>query len=103
LAHLHRGRYPVGTEAIKGINRRPLDIDADKAVDDVLSTFSYVRVSETAMPKLRFCVVALTVIFAGLVAGMIPASLVTMAQWEPQSCWHPGLERNIGIAEQACQ
>ena len=53
------------------------------------------------MPKLW--IAALAVIFAGLVAGMIPASLVTTAQWEPQSCWRPGLERNIGIAEQACE
>jgi hypothetical protein len=54
------------------------------------------------MPKLRFWIAALTIIFAGLVADMIPASLVTTAQWEPQSCWHQGLTRNIDIAEQGC-
>ncbi len=73
-----------------------------KLFDDVLPAFGYTRITEAAMPKLRFWIAALTVIFAGLVAGMIAASLVTTARWEPQSCWHPGLARNIGIAEQGC-
>jgi hypothetical protein len=57
------------------------------------------------MPKRYFWIAALALAAAGLFVGvmLLPASWVTTAQWEPQSCWHPGLERNIGIAEQACE
>jgi len=72
--------------------------------DDVLPAFGYNRVQEAAMPKLRFWITALAVIFAGLIVGVmsLPASWVSTAQWGPQSCWRPGLARNIGIAEQGC-
>ena len=46
------------------------------------------------MPKLW--IAALTAIAAGLLVGG------STARWEPQSCWRPGLARNIGIAEQGC-
>jgi hypothetical protein len=46
------------------------------------------------MRKRCFLIAALAVIAVGLLAGVIS---------RPAACWHPGLARNIGIAEQACE
>jgi hypothetical protein len=42
---------------------------------------------------MKLLIAALAATFAGLLVGMVS---------RPAACWHPGVERNIGIAEQAC-
>jgi hypothetical protein len=63
------------------------------------------------MPKHRFVITALAALLAGYLGGAIsrpvplaaePSMPSKLPQVSPDLCWHPGLERNIGIAEMPC-
>jgi hypothetical protein len=57
---------------------------------------------EAAMLKRRFLIAAAAVLAAGFVAGLATQAVVAALRAAPPLCWHPGVSRNIGIAEMPC-
>jgi hypothetical protein len=55
-----------------------------------------------AMPKRRFWFAAAAVLMAGWLAGQATQAMMAAMRPAPDLCWHPGMTRNIGIAEQPC-
>jgi hypothetical protein len=58
------------------------------------------------MPKRRFYIIALSVFTVGWFVGAIsrpaPPVATSLAAVDLSTCWHPGVSRNIGIAETPC-
>ncbi len=54
------------------------------------------------MRKRRFLIAAAVIAAAGLFAGLATHAVVAALRAPPPDCWHPGLSRNIGIAEMPC-
>jgi hypothetical protein len=55
------------------------------------------------MLKRHFLIAAAAVVVAaGLLAGLATHAVIAALRAPPPDCWHPGLSRNIGIAEMPC-
>ena len=50
----------------------------------------------------RFWFTAGAIVVAGYLLGWATQAAILASLPEPESCWRPGMARNIGIAEQAC-
>jgi hypothetical protein len=54
------------------------------------------------MSKRRFMITAAAVLVAGFLAGQATQAVIAALRAPPPFCWHPGVSRNIGIAEMPC-
>jgi hypothetical protein len=59
-------------------------------------------IREAAMLKRRFLITAAAVLAAGFLATLATQAVIAALSAPPPFCWHPGVSRNIGIAEMPC-